>query len=225
VLEVNLLGPVHAARAALPYLRRSGGALIIVSSIEAVRALPNQTAYASSKYGVHGFIKSLRMEIRHARWPVSLTEVMPATINTPLFDQAGTRLGVKPIGVPPVYPPQQVARAILRAAVHPQEEIIVGGAGKLMAAGERLAPRLTEALLQRIAFQAERTDEPKPADAPHNLFEPLPGHDRVEGTVGGSTAVRAALRPLRAAETNWWLVAGGVLGAVALLAVRRRDGA
>src|SRR5690606_22442491 len=41
VVDVNLIGMVHGVKAALPHLRREGrGALILVSSIEAERALP-----------------------------------------------------------------------------------------------------------------------------------------------------------------------------------------
>jgi NAD(P)-dependent dehydrogenase (short-subunit alcohol dehydrogenase family) len=44
VIDVNLLGQVYGAMAALPHLRREGrGALIHVSSVEARRALPLQS--------------------------------------------------------------------------------------------------------------------------------------------------------------------------------------
>jgi NAD(P)-dependent dehydrogenase (short-subunit alcohol dehydrogenase family) len=64
VIEVNLMGQVYGAMAALPHLRREGsGALIHVTSVEARRSLPLQSAYASSKHGVEGFLDSLRVEL------------------------------------------------------------------------------------------------------------------------------------------------------------------
>ena len=45
VVDVNLLGQVHGARAALPHLKREGGASIHVSSMGAKRGVPLQTAY------------------------------------------------------------------------------------------------------------------------------------------------------------------------------------
>lgn len=51
MLDVNLMGQVHGAKAALPYLREGGGALILISSVEAIRALPYNSAYAASKHG------------------------------------------------------------------------------------------------------------------------------------------------------------------------------
>src|SRR5690606_26156298 len=114
ILDVNLMGQVHGAKAALPYLRREGrGALIHVSSIEAIRALPYQGAYAASKHGVKGFIESLRMELKHEGLPISVTNVMPASINTPLFDHARTKIGTKPKGLPPIYQPEVVVEAIV----------------------------------------------------------------------------------------------------------------
>jgi NAD(P)-dependent dehydrogenase (short-subunit alcohol dehydrogenase family) len=50
VLQVNLLGQVHGAKAALPHLRRGGGAFISMSSMGSQRGLPLQTAYCSSKH-------------------------------------------------------------------------------------------------------------------------------------------------------------------------------
>ncbi len=48
VIDVNLMGQVHGAMAALPYLKREGrGALIHISSVEAKRGFPLQSAYIS----------------------------------------------------------------------------------------------------------------------------------------------------------------------------------
>jgi len=119
VVEVNLLGQVNGAQAALPHLKKNGGALIHVSSIEAKVSVPFNAAYAASKHGVAGFIDALRLELRREGAPVSVTQILPAGINTPLFDHALTRLGVEPRPPAPVYQPELVARAIVYAAEHP----------------------------------------------------------------------------------------------------------
>src|SRR5688500_8335438 len=53
VIEVNLNGVANGCRAALPHLRQTLGALIVVSSTEGAVALPYQTAYGASKAAVH----------------------------------------------------------------------------------------------------------------------------------------------------------------------------
>ena len=97
VMDVNLMGYVHGAKAALPHLRREGrGALIFISSIESTVAMPLQGAYATSKHAIQGMIETLRRELRAERVPVSVTSIKPAVINTPFFDNALSKVGYAP---------------------------------------------------------------------------------------------------------------------------------
>jgi NAD(P)-dependent dehydrogenase (short-subunit alcohol dehydrogenase family) len=196
VLQVNLLGQVHGAKAALPHLRRGGGAFISMSSMGSQRGIPLQGAYCSSKHGIDGFLESLRVELQRDGVPVSVTQVMPGTINTPLFDNARTKMGVKPVAPPPAYPARVVADAIVHAAAHPVRDLIVGGSAKTLITVEKFAPRLVDALLRRVGYELHDTGERKPVDAPDNLDAPLTGNDTVEGSVGGVT--------LRHSAYTWW---------------------
>ena len=88
VVDVNLMGQVYGAMAALAHLKREGrGALIHISSVEAKRSFPFHSAYGASKHGIDGFLEALRVELKHEGWPISVTQVMPGTINTPFFDK------------------------------------------------------------------------------------------------------------------------------------------
>jgi NAD(P)-dependent dehydrogenase (short-subunit alcohol dehydrogenase family) len=97
LIDVNLMGQVYGAMAALPHIKREGGgALIHVSSMGAKRSIPLQSAYCASKHGIDGFLEALRVELKHEGWPISVTQMMPGTINTPFFDkahQAGPQAG------------------------------------------------------------------------------------------------------------------------------------
>jgi NAD(P)-dependent dehydrogenase (short-subunit alcohol dehydrogenase family) len=182
VIEVTLMGQVYGAMAALPYLKREGrGALIHISSMEGRRALPLQSSYSSAKHGVEGFLESLRVELQHEASGVSVTSVKPAVINTPFYNNALTKLGVKPTGLPPYYSPNLVADAVLYAAEHPIRDFIVGDVGKVLDVLQRLSPGMVDALLGLIGFQGQKTTELKLEDAPHNLYEAVPEHDRVDG--------------------------------------------
>jgi len=192
VLQVNLLGQVHGAKAALPHLRRDGGAFISMSSMGSQRGIPLQTAYCSSKHGIDGFLEALRVELQRDGVPVSITQIMPGTINTPLFDNARTKMGVKPVAPPPAYPARVVADAIVHAAAHPVRDLVVGGAAKTLITVEKFAPRAVDALLRRVGYEIHDTGERKPADAPDNLDAPLTVNDTVEGTVGGVTLRHSA---------------------------------
>jgi NAD(P)-dependent dehydrogenase (short-subunit alcohol dehydrogenase family) len=64
VLEINLLGPVLGVRALLPALRRQGGgAIVVTSSLMGLGADPENSAYAASKHGVIGLVRSLAREL------------------------------------------------------------------------------------------------------------------------------------------------------------------
>jgi NAD(P)-dependent dehydrogenase (short-subunit alcohol dehydrogenase family) len=220
VIEVNLLGQIHGALAALPHLRQAGrGSLICVSSVEGVISLPFQSAYAASKHGIIGFLDALRIELRREGVPINVTNIMPAGINTPLFQKALTRLGVEPRPAPPIYAPELVSRAILHAAVHESRDLVVGGAGVALLLARRISPHLTDALLRgRPGFEAQLTNRPKSPDAPSNLFQPSPVREaRVEGVFGKETLRRSLITRIElsrpAAAVRW--AARAIFGIVA----------
>jgi short-subunit dehydrogenase len=220
VIEVNLIGQAYGAMAALPRLRRAGGgALIEVSSVEAEVALPYQSAYAASKHGMAGFLRALRLELQAEGAPISVTQVMPSGIDTPLFHNARTKLGVAPKPTAPIYDPIVVASAIVAAAEKPVGDLIVGGGGMAFAMMRRWLPGATERVLKVIGFEGQRTDRPKSQLAPDNVDAPLSTTDEERGGFGGrswSVATWAQLHPAAARTAIL-----GVLGALAL-AVRSR---
>jgi NAD(P)-dependent dehydrogenase (short-subunit alcohol dehydrogenase family) len=181
VIDVNLTGQAFGAMAAIPHLKRAGGgALIDVSSGEARRALPLQTAYAASKHGVKGLLDSLRVELKESDIPISVTNIMPSGIKTPLFNKARTKLGVKPTPAPPIYEPEVVAELILYAAEHPAPELYARGAAKALSIADSVVPRLTESVLGRFGFDVQKTTEPKGSNG-DNLWRPIEGYNRAHG--------------------------------------------
>ena len=151
--------------------------------------MPFQSAYAASKHGVVGFLDSLRIELSREGVAVSVTNIMPSGMNTPLFQKALTRLGVEPRPPPPVYAPELVSRAILHAACTPRRDLVVGGAGWALQLAHRLSPAITDAILRSPAgYDSQLTDRPKSPQARSNLFEPsLDTLARVEGIFGAET--------------------------------------
>jgi NAD(P)-dependent dehydrogenase (short-subunit alcohol dehydrogenase family) len=184
VVEVDLLGPVYGARAALPHLRQAGGgAYIVVSSEVARRAFPLLSAYSAAKHGVDGFVEALRVELQHDRVPVAVTSILPASVATPFFEHSRTRLGLRPSGPPPVYPPERVAAAILAAAERPRRDVVVGGAARAQLLLQRVSPRLLDALSRLVAFRLQESAEPKSDRDPDALARPVEGDDRRRGVV------------------------------------------
>ena len=223
VVDVDLMGQVYGAMAALPRIKREGrGALVHVSSVVGKRSVPLQSAYCASKHGVDGFLESLSVELLREGWNnIGVTNVMPAAINTPFFAKARTKLGVKPKGFPPVYQPGVVADAILHSAERAPREMVAGGAGKGMLLGQRLSPRLMDAVMVRGGFGSQMTEEPKFAADPDGLFTPMEGQDRAEAEFGEQALHRSYLTWLDTHPALKWSI--GVAGlAMALGALRAK---
>jgi short-subunit dehydrogenase len=212
IIDVNLTGQAFGAMAALPHLRKAGrGALIHVSSGEGKLALPLQAAYAASKHGVVALVDSLRMELQHEGVPISVTNVMPSGINTPFFNKAGTKLGVKPRPLPPIYQPRVVADAILFAAEHPTRELVVGSAARVGIFAKHVAPRLVDAVLARVGVRLQHTSEPKTAATPNNLWAPLPDDHRIQGDFGAESRSWSAYTFLMTHPGARYLATGAAL--------------
>jgi short-subunit dehydrogenase len=185
ILRVNLLGQIFGVKAVLPHLIRQGhGTIINVGSALSERAIPLQSVYCASKHGLLGFTEALRLELARDHPDITVTLVMPSSINTPLFRFARSKMGQKPMPVPPIYEPSVVAEALVFAAENPRRDIIVGGSGKLMTLMDRVSPKLVDwYMLQgdRLIKQ-QQTGE---ADAPEdNLFKPVAGKGSTTGDFG-----------------------------------------
>jgi hypothetical protein len=145
--------------------------------------------------------------------------VRPGTINTPFFDKGRTKLGVKPVGVPPIYEPETVANIILYAAEHPARDLVSGGAAQALIINQRLSPRMLDAVLAtRAGFAPQKTEEPRSEHDADNLYAPIGGHDT------SKNGFRALSRSLY----NWLQMhpvvrRGAVVGmALGMLAIMRR---
>src|SRR4051794_766606 len=186
VTEVNYLGQVHGCLAALPALRRAGGgALIAISSVEALVSLPMHAAYSASKHAVEGAMDALRRELMAEGAPISVTSIKPGTINTPFFNNALNKMDVKPKGPPPYYQPKVVADCVLFAAQHPVRDLYAGGGGRQMAFSQTMMPRQVDAVLRRVGIPAARTQEPQPQGSTGNLYAPRTDDNRTEGDFSG----------------------------------------
>ena len=202
LFEVNFWGTVYGSRAAVALLRQAGGALINVGSIVSERAIPLQGTYSASKHAIKGFTEALRMELEEERAPVSVTLIKPSAIDTPYFQHAKNYMTVEPKPPAPVYAPEVVANAILRAAEHPVRDITIGGGGRLLTAMGAALPRLTDYYMERSMFSSQRSDQPA-EERPGNLYQPAGAENLERGGYQGhvlqsSVYTRIALSPARA---------------------------
>ena len=182
VTEVNYLGTVHGTLAALRHMRRAGeGTIIQIGSALVYRSIPLQSAYCASKAAIRGFTDSLRCELRHEKSRIRVSMLQLPAVNTPQFDVARTRLPRHPKPVPPIYQPEVMAEAVLRAARRPVRELWLAPSAIEAIIGQRLFPRLLDRYLGRVGYDAQQTDELVAPGRPDNVFAPLPGDRGAHG--------------------------------------------
>ena len=185
VTEVNYLGVVHGVKAALPRLRAAGGGTIVnVGSALSERAVPLQAAYSATKHAIKGFTEALRVEMEREGSGINVVLIEPSSMNTPLFDHARSKMGVRPQPIPPIYEPSVTASAIVYAAETPVPVIATGGASKFFTVIERVNPRLLDWWQLRDDSGARDQQTSQPDRNEDNLYEPVETPGSVTGAYG-----------------------------------------
>lgn len=160
MFETDFWGIVYGSRVACDHLRHSGGALINLGSEVSDKAAPLQGIYSAAKHAVKGWTDALRMELEDEGAPVSVSLIKPAAIDTPFTDHAKNHMEDHPQLPPPVYAPETVARAILHAATTPVRDLFVGGGAMLFSTMDRVAPRLTDKVAEKLIITATHSGQP-----------------------------------------------------------------
>ncbi|GHA94328.1 SDR family oxidoreductase [Modicisalibacter luteus] len=165
LMNTNFWGVVHGSLEAARYYtqkpRDFGGVIINLGSAVSDRALPIQGMYSASKHAVKGFTDALRMELEEDGAPVAVTLIKPGSIATPFPEHAENYMEEEPTLPPPLYDPRVVAEAILRCAVKPHRDMVVGGGGKMIAALGQIAPRLADKAMEASVIRQQKSGQPE----------------------------------------------------------------
>jgi acetoacetyl-CoA reductase len=80
-IDVNLTGAFRTIQACLPGMReRRSGRIVVISSVAAVAGLPGQVAYAASKAGQLGMVRTLASE--NASRGITVNAILPGLVAT-----------------------------------------------------------------------------------------------------------------------------------------------
>jgi SDR family mycofactocin-dependent oxidoreductase len=84
MIDTNLTGVWHAAKAAIPHLieQGTGGSIVLTSSTAGLKAMANLAHYVSAKHGVVGLMRTLALEL--APHSIRVNSVHPTGVNTPM---------------------------------------------------------------------------------------------------------------------------------------------
>ncbi|HVL73968.1 MAG TPA: SDR family NAD(P)-dependent oxidoreductase [Beijerinckiaceae bacterium] len=91
MLDLNLMGVVHAARAVLPGMTHRGfGRIVAIASTAGLKGYPYVTAYCAAKHAVVGFVRALAVET--ARTGITVNAVCPGFTETDLVGESLARI-------------------------------------------------------------------------------------------------------------------------------------
>lgn len=89
MLDVNLTGVWHTAKAAVPHLmRRGGGSMVFTSSIGGLKGIMQVAHYVSAKHGIVGLMRTMANELAPHR--IRVNTVHPTNVDTHMIQNPGT---------------------------------------------------------------------------------------------------------------------------------------
>ncbi|MEO8347800.1 MAG: SDR family oxidoreductase [Acidobacteriota bacterium] len=151
LMRTNYLGAVYPTFHALPFLKKSRGRIVVVSSLAGLTGVPERTGYAATKHALFGFFESLRIELQGTG--VTVTIVAPDFVRSEIHRRAigadGKPLGTSPLSEGKVMTAEECARRILRATERRQRLVITSLRGSFGRWARLFAPGLIDAVARR----------------------------------------------------------------------------
>ena len=186
LFETNFWGVYHGSLAVLPHLKSAGGALINIGSEVSEAVVPLQGMYSASKHAVKGFTDALRIETEEIdKAPVAITLIQPAATDTPFPQHARNYMSREPKLPTPLEDPEDVAEAILNAAVKPTRSKKVGAMSKLNTATAKFVPALADKMAAQQANRQQYDEAPRhPEGTIDEAGELVSGAGRIRGSGG-----------------------------------------
>lgn len=156
MMDVNVLGTIYAARAALEVFRKQGhGHIIAISSIAGRRGIGGSSLYSATKAAQIGFIEGLRPEFLGTNLHASI--VYPVSTQTEFRDAIARDYGHVVQGVGPLQPVETVARAIVACVRRPRAEVYPHRRSKWLAVMAVVMPTWTDGFVQKFTRRTKKS--------------------------------------------------------------------
>lgn len=210
VVEVNLLGAIHGAYAALPhFLARGGrGVIINLASIGSYFPTPFAATYGASKFGLMGFTDSLRFELA-SRSEIQVCGVYPTFVDTPAHHHAGNYTGRSLERANPTLDPEDVAERVVSLALRPRRALNIGAPVGSRVAGA-LLPDVAGRWIGRLAKRKLLEEGPRVSPTDGSIIRTVPQGTGVRGDYVGSGREESGKGPLILAAVAAVAVATGL---------------
>jgi len=157
LMDVNFWGTVYCTKYALPYLINNRGSIVGVSSVAGFHGLPGRTGYSASKFALHGFLETVRIENLKKKLHVMI--IAPGFTTSEVRKHAltadGSEQGSSPREEGRMMSPEHVARWVLKGIRKKKRNKIMTWEGRFTALLQRIVPAAVD-----WAYYMEMKKEP-----------------------------------------------------------------
>lgn len=146
IMRVNYMGSAYCTYFALPYIRKTRGRIVAVSSLTGKAGVPSRSGYAASKHAMAGFFDSLRIELRGSG--VTVTVAYPGFVDTGIGERAlgadGLPMGERAFMRSGVMTTEECCRLILQTAGARKREIVMTATARIGQWLKLIAPEFVD---------------------------------------------------------------------------------
>ncbi|HNQ13016.1 MAG TPA: SDR family oxidoreductase [Bacteroidia bacterium] len=152
VMNVNFWGAVYCVKYALPYLLKSKGSVVGISSIAGKKGLPGRSAYSASKFAMEGFMESLRIENieKNLHVLVACPGFTASNIRKKSLTSDGSAQSESPREENKMMSAEEVARHIVLATAKRKRDLILSTNGKLTVFLNKIIPGISDRLVLKF---------------------------------------------------------------------------
>ena len=160
LMDINFWGMVYCTKYAMPYLLESKGSVVGVSSIAGYKGLPGRTGYSSSKFAMHGFLESLRIENLRTGLHVLLAcpGFTASNIRNTALNEEGMQQGESPRDEGKMMSAEEVAGHIKTAIIKRKDRIVLTSQGKMTVRLNKFLPKFMDKMVYN--HMAKEPDSP-----------------------------------------------------------------
>ena len=155
IMRVNYLGSVYCTYYALPFLKKTKGQIIGISSLAGKNGIPKRSGYAASKHAMVGFFDTLRIEI--AEHGIGVTMIYPDFVATETRKRAlgadGKPIGKSSVREDEVMSAERCAKLIIQAAASRKRELIMTRRGKVGLWVKLIAPGVVDRVAKKAIME------------------------------------------------------------------------
>jgi len=149
VFDINVLGTVNISIPSIPYIKKTKGSIVFISSVAGIRGLPGNSAYSSSKMALRAIAESIRIEESNSDIHVGLVFVGITEIekDKKTIGADGTLISLQNRLGSNVQSLKQVAHSIIKNIEERKFRTTLTRMGKLNALLQPIVPDLVERIL------------------------------------------------------------------------------